>query len=178
MHIDLLAQILAVAVDHGHLASNPAVGKRRRMKVSKRRPVHLDSAEQIAILLEVAGQLDRGDNVIEVQDRRGKTWTQRPAIQTTGRRAACSPYRLASAGKAATHVRVHPRIDRQGPDVRDAAAWVHRSGIHAQRVYSHMMRRSDEEREGLKALVEDRVLAGGRQEARLSARHGAPKDDL
>jgi hypothetical protein len=33
MHIDLLAQILAVAVDHGHLPSNPAVGKRRRMKV-------------------------------------------------------------------------------------------------------------------------------------------------
>ena len=34
MHIDLLAQILAVAVDHGLLPSNPAVGKRRRMKVS------------------------------------------------------------------------------------------------------------------------------------------------
>ena len=54
MHIDLLAQILAVAVDHGHLPSNPAVGKRRRMKVSRPRPVHLDSAEQIAILLEAA----------------------------------------------------------------------------------------------------------------------------
>jgi len=52
MHIDLLAQILAVAVDHGHLESNPAVGKRRRLKASKPRPVHLDSAEQIALLLE------------------------------------------------------------------------------------------------------------------------------
>jgi hypothetical protein len=31
MHIDLLAQILAVAVDHGHIPSNPAVGKRRRL---------------------------------------------------------------------------------------------------------------------------------------------------
>ena len=77
MHIDLLAQILAVAVDHGHLESNPAVGKRRRMKVSKPRPVHLDSAEQIALLLEAAGELDRGDNVIEVTDRRGRSWTQR-----------------------------------------------------------------------------------------------------
>ena len=46
MHIDLLAQILAVAVDHGHLASNPAIGKRRRMKVSKRRPVYLDRASR------------------------------------------------------------------------------------------------------------------------------------
>jgi integrase len=61
MHIDLLAQILAVAVDHGHIPTNPAVGKRRRLKVSKRRPVHLDNAEQIAILLEAAGELDRGE---------------------------------------------------------------------------------------------------------------------
>lgn len=45
MQIDLLAQILAVAVDHGHLSSNPAVGKRRRLKASRPRPVHLDSAE-------------------------------------------------------------------------------------------------------------------------------------
>jgi len=73
MDIDLLAQILAVAVDHGHIPSNPALGKRRRLKVSKPRPVHLDSAEQIAILLEAAGELDRGDNVIEVQDQRGRT---------------------------------------------------------------------------------------------------------
>jgi integrase len=44
------------------------------------------------------------------------------------------------------------------------------------RVYSHMMRRSDEEREELKALVEGRVLAGNRQGARISARHGPPED--
>jgi integrase len=73
MHIDLLAQILAVAVDHGHLPSNPAVGKRRRLKTSKPRPVHLDSAEQIAILLEAAAELDRGEAVIDVMDRHGRT---------------------------------------------------------------------------------------------------------
>lgn len=72
MHIDLLAQILAVAVDHGRLESNPAVGKRRRLKASKPRPVHLDSAEQIALLLEAAGQLDRGEAVIDVSDRHGR----------------------------------------------------------------------------------------------------------
>jgi integrase len=88
MHIDLLAQILAVAVDHGHLESNPAVGKRRRMKISKPRPVHLDSAEQIALLLEAAGQLDRGEAVIDVTDRRGRSWTQRHPAYTAGRRAA------------------------------------------------------------------------------------------
>ena len=46
------------------------------------------------------------------------------------------------------------------------------------RVYSHMMRRSDEEREELEALVEGRILAGNRQGARISARHGAPGDDF
>jgi integrase len=43
------------------------------------------------------------------------------------------------------------------------------------RVYSHMMRRNDEEREDLKALVEGRVLAGNRQGTRISASHGAPE---
>src|SRR5207248_10538004 len=52
MHISLLAQILAVAVDHGHIPSNPAVGKRRRLRVTRPRPVHLDGAEHIAALLE------------------------------------------------------------------------------------------------------------------------------
>ena len=46
------------------------------------------------------------------------------------------------------------------------------------RVYAHVMRRSDEEREELKALVEGRVLAGNRQGARISARHGAPEDQF
>ena len=44
------------------------------------------------------------------------------------------------------------------------------------RVYSHMMRRSEEEREELKALVEGRVLAGNRQGARIPARHAARED--
>jgi integrase len=102
MQIDLLAQIIAVAVDHGHLPSNPAVGKRRRLKASRPRPVHLDSAEQIAILLEAAGQLDRGEVVIEVMDRTGRAWKQRPAIQTTGRRAALAVLLLGGGRVSAT----------------------------------------------------------------------------
>ncbi len=46
------------------------------------------------------------------------------------------------------------------------------------RVYSHMMRRSDEEREELKALVEGRVLAGKRQGTRISASRGLHDDHL
>lgn len=92
MHIDLLRQILAVAVDHGHIPSNPAVGKRRRLKLLKPRPVHLDSAEQIAVLLEAAGELDRGQAVIDIMDRHGRTWTQpypgqRPHLRDAATRA-------------------------------------------------------------------------------------------
>lgn len=102
MQIDLLKQILAVAVDHGHIPSNPAVGKRRRLKVSKPRPVHLDSAGQIAILLEAAGQLDRGENVVEVRDRHGRVWTQQQPVQTVGRRAAIAMLLLGGGRASAT----------------------------------------------------------------------------
>lgn len=44
------------------------------------------------------------------------------------------------------------------------------------RVYAHVMRRSDEERQALKALVEGRVLAGKRQGTPDPAPHGARQD--
>jgi integrase len=279
MHIDLVAQILAVAVDHGHIPGNPALGKRRRLKVSKRRPVHLDSAEQIVILIEAAGDLDRGENIVEVQDRRGRTCTQRPAIQTTGRRAAFATMLLGGGRASATGAMLWRDVDlangrfkvgrdktdagmrevdmlpllreiltehkaaskRTDPDdpvfltstgtarsrhnlrqdvvepvVTRANRLVEERGLHplplgitphrlrhtfasilvaigkdptyvmqqlghtdpafTLRVYSHMMRRSDEEREGLKALVEGRVLAGKSQGTRTSAHHGARAD--
>ncbi len=44
------------------------------------------------------------------------------------------------------------------------------------RVYSHVMRRRDEERDELKPLMEGRVLAGKSQEARASVPHGARGD--
>ncbi len=56
--IDVLQAVLAVAVEYGHIASNPAAGRRRRLKPPARRPVHLDTAEQIQALLDAAAQLD------------------------------------------------------------------------------------------------------------------------
>jgi integrase len=111
MQIDLLAQILAVAVDHGHLESNPAVGKRRRLKALKPRPVHLDSAEQIAILLEAAAELDRGDAAIDVTDRRGRSWKQRHPVLTTGRRAAIATLLLGGGRASATGAIVWRDVD-------------------------------------------------------------------
>ena len=111
MHIDLLSQILAVAVDHGHLPSNPAVGKRRRLKASKPRPVHLDSPEQIAILLEAAAELDRGEAVIDVTNRHGRAWTQRHPVLTTGRRAAIATLLLGGGRASATGAMIWRDID-------------------------------------------------------------------
>jgi integrase len=59
--ITRLGQILEVAVEYPEyvITSNPARGKRRRLKVSKPAPVWLDSAEQIEALLDAASALDR-----------------------------------------------------------------------------------------------------------------------
>jgi integrase len=67
--IEVLQSLLAVAVEYGHLPANPAAGCRRRLKVPPRRPVHLDSAEQIVALLDAASQLDR-DPYWRSDDRR------------------------------------------------------------------------------------------------------------
>ncbi|MEA2361297.1 MAG: integrase [Thermoleophilaceae bacterium] len=57
--IEVLQSILAIAVEYGHLDANPAAGRRRRIKLPPRRPVHLDSADQIQALLDVAAEMDR-----------------------------------------------------------------------------------------------------------------------
>jgi integrase len=57
--IEVLQWILAMAVEYGHLATNPAAGRRRRLKLPPRQPVHLDTAEQIIALLDVCGEMDR-----------------------------------------------------------------------------------------------------------------------
>ena len=102
---------LHVVTADGRMQSHGAVGKRRRLRVSKPRPVHLDSAEQIAILLEAAGELDRGENILEVQDRHGRTWTQRPAIQTTGRRPAFATLLLGGGRASATGAMLWRDVD-------------------------------------------------------------------
>lgn len=54
----LLGAVLELAVEYGHLDRNPAKGKRRRLRVERPAAVYLDTAEQIATLLEAAGDLD------------------------------------------------------------------------------------------------------------------------
>jgi integrase len=57
--IEVLQWILAMAVEYGHLPANPAAGRRRRLKLPPRRPVHLDTAEQIIGLLDACAEMDR-----------------------------------------------------------------------------------------------------------------------
>ena len=96
MHIDLLQQILELAVEYDLLLRNPAVGKRRRLKVTKPRPVYLDSAEHIAVMLEAAADLDERDSqLVTIHDSRGRTYKQRRHNQTSGRKAAIAVLMLA-----------------------------------------------------------------------------------
>jgi len=103
IQIDVLGQILELAVEYGHVpAPNPAVGKRRRLKVVKPRPVYLDSAEHIAVMLEAAADLDERDSqLVTVHDPRGRTYTQRRHNQTSGRKAAIAMLMLAGPRAAA-----------------------------------------------------------------------------
>jgi integrase len=57
--LKLLAAILEVAEERALIVRNPAKGRRRRVKASKPRRSYLDTAEQIAALLDAAGELDR-----------------------------------------------------------------------------------------------------------------------
>jgi integrase len=72
--INILQAVLALAVEYRHIPSNPAAGRRRRLKPPARRPVHLDTTEQIRALLDAAGELDR--------DTRWPTTDRRPLIAT------------------------------------------------------------------------------------------------
>jgi integrase len=62
-----LAQILEVALEYELIDRNPAVGKRRRLRVSRPNRSYLDGADQIAALLDAAGRLDAEARA----DRRG-----------------------------------------------------------------------------------------------------------
>ncbi|MBS1885643.1 MAG: tyrosine-type recombinase/integrase [Actinobacteria bacterium] len=60
--IDVLQWVLGIAVEYKKrtgLLENPAAGPKRRLAEPDRRPVHLDTAEQIESLLVAAAELDR-----------------------------------------------------------------------------------------------------------------------
>lgn len=60
--IDILRSILELAVEYGHVVSNPAAGRRRRLKTKAKRPVYLDSVHQMQALLDAATELDEDPN--------------------------------------------------------------------------------------------------------------------
>jgi integrase len=57
--IRLLRWVLDIAVEYEHVTRNAAAGRRRLLKETPRRSVHLDTAAQIEALLDAAAELDR-----------------------------------------------------------------------------------------------------------------------
>lgn len=66
--IDNLQWVLSIALEQGRIETNPAVGRRRRLKESRPSARHLDSPTQIEALLEAASQLDRDPRCL-IDDR-------------------------------------------------------------------------------------------------------------
>jgi integrase len=58
MTLTLMAAILEGAVERELISRNPAKGKRRRVREHEPRRTYLETAEQIAVLLNAAGELD------------------------------------------------------------------------------------------------------------------------
>jgi integrase len=56
--IEVLRWLLSFAVEYGWIDDNPAAGKRRRIKIEKSPAPHLESAGQIAAVLDAAAELD------------------------------------------------------------------------------------------------------------------------
>jgi integrase len=56
--IEVLRWLLSFAVEYGWIDDNPAAGRRRRIKVDRSPPPHLESAGQIAAVLDAAAELD------------------------------------------------------------------------------------------------------------------------
>jgi integrase len=67
--IDVLQWMLSVALEYKHVTQNAAQGRRRRPREERRRPVYLDTSEQIEALLDAALQLDR-EPLFRCADRR------------------------------------------------------------------------------------------------------------
>ncbi len=58
--VQVLATVLDVAIEYGHLTANPARGRRRRLPVTKPARLSLEP-EQVTALLAAAGELDDAD---------------------------------------------------------------------------------------------------------------------
>jgi integrase len=56
--IEVLRWLLSFAVEYGWIDDNPAAGKRRRIKIERSPAPHLESAGQIAAVLDSAAELD------------------------------------------------------------------------------------------------------------------------
>lgn len=57
-HLVLLGQILDVALEHELITRNPVKVGKRKLRITRGRPVHLDSADHIAALLAAADSLE------------------------------------------------------------------------------------------------------------------------
>jgi integrase len=80
--ITRLGQILEVAVEYGLIQSNPARGRRRRLRPQQPAPVWIDRAEHIEALLYAAAELDRSAIACGGREHKGGIAYRRALLAT------------------------------------------------------------------------------------------------
>ena len=118
------------------------------------------------MLLEAAGQLDRGEQVVDVRDRRGRAGQQRQAQPLP---LGITPHKLRH-----TFASIPVAIGKDPTYVMQQLG--HTDPAFTLRVYAHTMRRSDDERARLKALVEGHDWAHIGQKTAESASAATERD--
>ncbi len=112
MHIDLLAQILAVAVDHGHIAEQPG-GRQapppEALEAAARFTSTAPSRSRSCSRPPASSTAAKPSSTSA--DRHGRTWTQRHPVQTTGRRAAIATLLLGGGRASATGAMLWRDVD-------------------------------------------------------------------
>jgi site-specific recombinase XerC len=145
MTVTLLGAILEGAVERELIPRNPARGRGRRVRERAPRRSYLETAAQIEALLAAAGELDR-------DAARGRRHVERRAMLAT----------LTFAG-----LRIGELCALRWRDVDLAAGWLrvgesemgHTDPGLALRVYRQAVRRGEDEKAALRALVEGSEMA-------------------
>lgn len=100
--IEVFRWLLSYAVEYGWIEANPAVGRRRRIKVEKSPAAYLESARQIATVLEAAGELAADPGWV---DRRPSPRSRHARLRGPPRPRACR----SALGRSRLRRFAHPR---------------------------------------------------------------------
>lgn len=174
MTVTPLAAILEGAVERELIPRNPARGRKRRVRERAPRRSYLETASQITALLDAAGELDREARSDRQHLERGGrlrpdnfrprvllATVKRASANLVGRELPPLPEPIAPHSLRRTFASILYAVGEDPGVVMDEMG--HTDPGLALRVYRQAMRRGDDEKDRLRALVEyDHITSLGR----------------